>query len=95
MNRNTPGPPRVKPTSETPPAMLFATLGCSDCHGDRAPYQDLLKQAAQKPMTDIVAAIRNPEAVNPATQMPTYASAVDEATATRLAAWIQTSKAAR
>ncbi len=95
VNRNTPGPPRVKPTSETPPAMLFATLGCSGCHGDRAPYQDLLKRAAKKPITDIVAAIRNPEASNPATQMPTYGAIMDEATATRLAAWIQTSKAAR
>jgi mono/diheme cytochrome c family protein len=88
--RKTPGaPPADRPTGNAPPEVLFATLGCPICHGDRAPHRALLVQASVRPALEIAAAIRNPEARHPGSQMPTYASVLDEPTALRLANWIR------
>jgi mono/diheme cytochrome c family protein len=89
INRNTPGAPREPPILAGPPARLFATLGCAICHGDGAPLHALLKHAAALPLAEIAAAIRNPEKRHPGSQMPTYAAAIDDATALSLGTWIK------
>jgi mono/diheme cytochrome c family protein len=89
VSRGTPGPKREVPKPDTPPARAFADLGCAVCHADGAPHHALLRHAATLPTGEIVDAIRNPEHRRARTQMPTYAEAVDEAAATRLATWIK------
>ena len=91
VNRHTPqGPPREALRADSPPERLFATLGCATCHGDGAPRHGDLKTAAAKPIETIVDNIRNPEKFRARTPMPTYAAAVDDFTARKLATWIQT-----
>jgi cytochrome c553 len=91
VNRHTPqGPPREAPRADSPPERLFATLGCATCHGDGAPRHADLKTAAAKPIETIVDNIRNPEKFRARTPMPTYAAAIDDATARKIATWIQT-----
>jgi mono/diheme cytochrome c family protein len=89
IGRKTPGPPREHPSPDAPAAHLFEMLGCAICHAEGAPHHSRLKNAATRTIPEITVAIRHPEASYPGTQMPTYAEAFDHATATRLAAWIQ------
>ena len=67
---------------------FFIIYGCTVCHGDRAPYQQLLRDSTRKPVADLAASIRNPERQVVDSTMPTYAAVIDEATATTMAAWI-------
>lgn len=90
LSRKTPGPPRERRTGSSPPEDLFVIYGCSVCHGERAPLQQMLIQAAAtKPPAELAAVIRHPEARVADSQMPTYASVIDEATATMLATWLR------
>ena len=90
VSRKTPGPPRERPTPTSPPEDLAVIYGCTVCHGDRAPHQALLKQAAAvRSAADLATSIRHPESRLPETQMPTYAAVIDEAMATALATWIK------
>jgi mono/diheme cytochrome c family protein len=89
INRRTPGPAHERPAAAATEARLFAVLACAACHGKGAPYRAIMKQATQLPLSEIGAAIRHPEQRFPGTQMPTYATVVDDATALRLAAWIK------
>lgn len=70
------------------PATLFRRLGCVGCHGPGAPYRAKLEAARGKPAETLARWIRHPEASRPGTQMPTYATLLDDATARRLAAWV-------
>jgi mono/diheme cytochrome c family protein len=71
------------------PAQLFASLGCATCHAQGAPFHEQLRHAIDRPVAEIAAWIRNPEASRPNTQMPTYAAILDEPKATLLAQWLQ------
>ena len=72
------------------PARLFVTLGCTACHGEGAPHAAALKAAAATRTTgELASSIRHPEQQRPDTAMPTYAAAVDEGTALRLATWLK------
>ena len=77
VSRKTPGPPRERPTPTSPPEDLAVIYGCTVCHGDRAPHQALLKQAAAvRSAADLATSIRHPESRLPETQMPTYAAVI-------------------
>jgi mono/diheme cytochrome c family protein len=90
VTRKTPGPPRERRTPTSPPEDLVIIYGCTVCHGDRAPHQALLKQAASaRSAADLGASIRNPEARVADSQMPTYAAVIDEVTAIALGTWIK------
>jgi mono/diheme cytochrome c family protein len=94
--RPAPGAPRERPTADTPPERLFAVLGCATCHGDGAPFRQLLVEAARTlSVAELAARTRNPELRRPGTQMPTYAPVLDEPTALRLAEWMKTAFAKR
>lgn len=94
ISRKTPGPPREKRTPTSPPEDLFVIYACTVCHGDRAPHQALLRQAAAtKPIAELAAAIRHPEARVPDTVMPTYADVIDQVSADALATWIRDTSA--
>lgn len=86
---------RKKPAQETPPEQLFTQLGCMICHGPQGIYRDKIKQSIGKPVAETARWIRNPEAVKPGTQMPTFASLIDEPTSVALARWVQEYAAAR
>jgi mono/diheme cytochrome c family protein len=88
VSRKTPGPGRERRTPTSPPEDLFIIYGCTVCHGDRAPYQQLLRDATRKPVAELAASIRNPELRVVDSTMPTYAAVIDEATATTMATWI-------
>ncbi len=87
--RRNPAPPRERPVPDAPPERLFVTLGCVVCHGDHGPQRALLKLAARKPLAEIAAYLRHPEARDPQSQMPTYAAVLDDAAALRLASWLR------
>jgi len=90
VSRKTPGPARIPVVLTAPPQTLFATLGCTVCHGDGAPHRELLKKAASVgQVTELAARIRHPEQRRPDSQMPTYAAVLDDADAVRLAQWIK------
>lgn len=89
VSRNTPGAPREPLVRTDPPARMFVTLGCVVCHGAGAPHHRLLERAAASSAEVIAAAIRNPERLRPDSQMPTYASVLDEEAALRLAVWLK------
>ena len=88
--RKTPGATREAPTPTAEPERLFSTLGCGVCHGERAPHQARLdEQAAALSAMELAETIRHPETRNPASQMPSYASVLDQTTSLRLAEWIR------
>lgn len=90
VSRRTPGAPREPVALTAPPALLFVTLGCTGCHGEGAPHAAALKAAAAVRTTgELASRIRHPEQQRPDTAMPTYAAAVDEGTALRLATWLK------
>ncbi|MBC8131536.1 MAG: cytochrome c, partial [Deltaproteobacteria bacterium] len=93
--RRIPGPPRAAVDLTAAPEKIFATLACSICHGEGAPHRALLKQLADKPAAEIAAAIRHPEQMRPHSQMPSYASVLDDGAAVRLAIWIKSTGATR
>jgi mono/diheme cytochrome c family protein len=80
---------RPPPPSSTEPARLFVDLGCTACHGPGAPFHDRLRQSLQQPVADVAAWIRNPQERRPETQMPTYATVLDDRQAMVLAGWVQ------
>ncbi len=77
------------PAPPADPAEQFVTLGCVACHSPGARYEANLANAAGKPALQVARWIRNPESFLPGTPMPTFASVLDEASALRLAEWIQ------
>jgi mono/diheme cytochrome c family protein len=82
-------PPRKKPDANATPEALFADLGCALCHGEKGPFREKIRECLKKSPDEIARWIRNPEASKPGTQMPTFASVVDEKTALTLASWVQ------
>lgn len=80
---------RAKASPQAAPEQLFTQLGCVSCHGKGARFQAMLKRAKDKPAVEVARWIRNPEAIVPGTQMPTYAELIDETQAVALAAWVQ------
>lgn len=81
--------PRPKADKAADPEKLFSSLGCSYCHGPNGQFRDRLKQALGKQPEDVAKWIRNPESFKPGTQMPTFASLIDETQALELAKWVQ------
>jgi mono/diheme cytochrome c family protein len=79
---------RQRPTPTTPPEEVFIMLGCGACHGTGAPFRPQLLQAARRPAPAVARSLRYPEESNPGTQMPSYASVLDDAQARSLAAWL-------
>jgi len=71
------------------PEHLFNTLGCTYCHGPKGQFRDRLKNAVGKQPEEVAKWIRNPESFKPGTQMPTFASLIDENQAVELAKWVQ------
>jgi len=82
-----PDPPALGPTA--PPDEVFVALGCAPCHGQGAPFRDVLRGLANRPAPAVAEAIRHPESARPATQMPTYAAILDPSRAAALARWLQ------
>ncbi|RKH36718.1 c-type cytochrome [Corallococcus sicarius] len=80
---------RVKASQEGGPEQLFASLGCGSCHAEGAKFRGLLKKSVGKSPQDVARWIRNPEAIMPGTQMPTYSELLDETQALSLAGWVQ------
>jgi mono/diheme cytochrome c family protein len=78
---------RLPPSA--PPEQLFARLGCPSCHATDAPFHDVLNGSRDRPPAQVAQSIRNPEIANPVSQMPTYATLIDEGQALALAQWIQ------
>lgn len=78
--------PHASLSSEAP--ALFTRFGCAGCHGEGAAFQRQLQEARGKDVAQLAAWIRHPEAQRPNTQMPSFASVVDEVQARRLAEWI-------
>jgi mono/diheme cytochrome c family protein len=74
------------------PDKLFSSLGCTYCHGPKGQFRDRLKNALSKQPEDVAKWIRNPESFKPGTQMPTFASLIDENQAMQLAKWVQEKK---
>ncbi|MDY7229628.1 cytochrome c [Hyalangium rubrum] len=81
--------PRAKASAQAAPEQLFAQLGCVSCHAEGAKFRAMLKRSVSKPTVEVAQWIRNPEAVVPGTQMPTYAELIDESQSMSLAAWVQ------
>jgi mono/diheme cytochrome c family protein len=71
------------------PEKLFTSLGCTYCHGPKGQFRDRLKNALGKQPEEVAKWIRNPESFKPGTQMPTFASLIDERQAVELAKWVQ------
>jgi mono/diheme cytochrome c family protein len=76
-------------TAASDPARQFAALGCINCHGPGARYEEKLNGASTKHVTELARWIRNPEQFVPGTSMPTFAAVLDQAAAERLAAWLK------
>ena len=72
-----------------PPQVLFDKLGCSACHGDKAPYRDQIAGAVGKPDADVAAWILDPQATKPGSPMPSFRDAIDGAQAETLARYVK------
>ncbi|HEX7150883.1 MAG TPA: c-type cytochrome [Thermoanaerobaculia bacterium] len=70
------------------PSKMFASLGCTSCHGQGAQFEAKLQNAKGKNVEDVARWIRHPEQFKPGTPMPTYASLLAEEDAIRLAQWV-------
>jgi mono/diheme cytochrome c family protein len=82
--------PRPKADSAvSSPEQLFSALGCQYCHGPKGLFRDKLKNSLGKQPEEVAKWIRNPESFIPGTQMPTFASLIDENQALELARWVQ------
>ncbi|RKG89770.1 cytochrome c [Corallococcus terminator] len=81
------GRPKVDPANSDPEKM-FSALGCATCHAPGKAYEAKLQGAKGKPVEEVAKWIRNPEAFKPGTQMPTYATLVDENNALALAKYV-------
>jgi mono/diheme cytochrome c family protein len=79
----------------TDPQLLWSELGCVACHGEKGQYREKIQAAAGKSVDQVARWIRHPEAEKPGTQMPTFASVVDEDRALLLAVWVQKMAVAR
>jgi mono/diheme cytochrome c family protein len=75
--------------SSIEPARLFVDLGCATCHGPGAPFHDRLRRSLLQPVADVAAWIRNPQERRPGTQMPTYATVLDDRQSLLLAEWVK------
>lgn len=70
-------------------AKAFNELGCVGCHGDDGIYRDEIKGAIGKPVDQVARWIRNAPSIKPDTDMPSFATAIDEPDSVVLAAWMQ------
>ncbi len=70
------------------PERLFVELGCEGCHGPGARFRAPIARARGKDPAQIARWILHPEAEQPGTPMPTYASALTEPEALSLARWV-------
>lgn len=92
---HTPVPrPKADAAAGSSPENLFSSLGCSYCHGPKGQFREKLKNAVGKQPEDVAKWIRNPESFKPGTQMPTFASLIDENQAVELAKWVQSKNGA-
>jgi mono/diheme cytochrome c family protein len=90
VNRTPPARPAPPPLSPgAPPEEVFLALGCAPCHGQGAPFRNVLRGLADRPADAVAEAIRHPERAHPATQMPTFAEVLDPSRAAALAQWLQ------
>lgn len=88
-------PAPVVSRTPIPPEELFNKHGCPTCHAKGAKHEDKLVQSAGKPVEVVAEWIRHPQRKKPGTEMPTYATLIDETEARALAAWIQARAAAQ
>ncbi|MET0594452.1 MAG: c-type cytochrome [Polyangiaceae bacterium] len=83
------GHPLEKARPSDPPQVLFDKLGCSACHGDKAPYRNQIAGALGKPDADVAAWILDPQATKPGSPMPSFRDAIDSAQAETLARYVK------
>jgi mono/diheme cytochrome c family protein len=74
-------------------AQAFESHGCAGCHAPGAAYHDRLQASRGRTVEEVVARILTPEKFNPATEMPSYAGDLDEATARLLAEYVRSGSA--
>ena len=90
VNRTPPARPALPALSPSaPPEEVFLALGCAPCHGQGAPFRNVLRGLADRPADAVAETIRHPERAHPATQMPTFAAVIDPSRAAALAQWLQ------
>jgi mono/diheme cytochrome c family protein len=71
------------------PAKAWVDLGCIGCHGDDGVYSDEIAGALGKPLDQVGRWIRNAPTIKPGTEMPYFASRIDETNSVALARWVQ------
>jgi mono/diheme cytochrome c family protein len=76
-------------------AALFASRGCTACHGPGAPFQDRLRAAAGRSLEEVADRILHAERYAPGTQMPTFAGVLSPAEARALAGYVRAEVGAR
>lgn len=89
-----------RPAAEAAPtdgqgAALFASRGCTACHGPGAPYQDKLRAAAGHSLEEVVDRILHAEKYASGSQMPTFAGVLSLAEARALAEHVKGEAGAR
>jgi mono/diheme cytochrome c family protein len=89
------GTPTAQQASEPPandartPEQLFASLGCTACHGPGRAYATSLANSRDKPAEVVAMWILDPQKVRPGTMMPSFTGRLSTAEALALAQWIK------
>jgi cytochrome c1 len=78
-----------------PPSVLFAKVGCVNCHGEGAPFRDKIAPSATKSDEDVAAWILDPQATKPGAPMPSFKAVLDRDQALALARYAKSLAAAR
>lgn len=87
--------PTAQQASEPPagnartPEQLFASLGCTACHGPGRAYATSLANSRDKAPEVVAMWILDPQKVRPGTMMPSYVGRLSTAEALALAQWIK------
>ncbi len=79
-------PPAANPRS---PEQLFASLGCTACHGPGRAYAPVLANSRDKAPEVVAMWILDPQKVKPGTLMPSFTGRLSTAEALALAQWIK------
>jgi mono/diheme cytochrome c family protein len=79
-------PPAANPRS---PEQLFASLGCTACHGPGRAYAPVLAKSRDKAPEVVAMWILDPQKVKPGTLMPSFTGRISTAEALALAQWIK------
>jgi mono/diheme cytochrome c family protein len=71
------------------PEQLFASLGCTACHGPGRAYAPVLANSRDKAPEVVAMWILDPQKVKPGTLMPSFTGRLSTAEALALAQWIK------